>query len=127
MVPVSILSKPFETAPSRCPYCDYLLDVATGFLNEGGPSPGDWTICMSCAQTLVFDDNMVVRKPRAGELEAMSAQNPGLKAKIEFMARAVRLVDRRPAWEKEEAERPLNRQQRRAQERQRRHKPVPRV
>lgn len=117
-------SKRHRTVPSSCPYCDYRLDSASNILDhdEAGPKPGDWTICISCAQPLVFDENIIVRKPRAGEAEAMDA---ALKAKLELLARAVRTVDRRPPWEKAGQPRPLNRQQRRAQQR-KRYSPVPR-
>lgn len=117
-----MLSESFRTTPSHCPYCDYLLDAATNFLSKDGPTPGDWTICASCAQPLIFGDDMVVRKPRAGELEAQEAIHPDLSKEVDFFTSVVRSVDRRPPEEQKERplKRPLNRQQRRQQERQQR-------
>ena len=112
------LSRGYRTKPTRCPYCDVRLDRAACFLSDAPPTPGDWTVCIGCTQFLIFDENIILRKPRTGELEAMNGEDPTLKAKIEFLARAVRTVDRRPPWEKEGKLPPINRQQRRMRERQ---------
>jgi hypothetical protein len=111
------LSRSYRTKLTRCPYCDCRLDRAAGFLNDEPPTPGDWTVCIGCAQFLIFDENIILRKPRNGELEAMNAEDPTLKVKIETLARAVRDVDRRPSWEKAGMPHPINRQERRRQER----------
>jgi hypothetical protein len=110
----------FRTKPSRCPYCDYLLDAAASASSplEHPPQIGDYTICLSCAQPLIFGQRMRLRKPRVGELEAKKAFYPDLQRELDFYTEVVRDMDRRPP---EERDRPLpNRQQRRMQERQRR-------
>lgn len=57
--------------PSACPFCGYAADAATCFENdEARPRPGDFSLCLECAEVLVFDDEVALRKPAAGELEA---------------------------------------------------------
>jgi hypothetical protein len=114
-----VLSEDFQTEPVPCPYCDHLLDVAKRVFGKDkiAPKQGDWTVCISCAQPLVFGEDARVRKPRAGEIDAMAAVHPGLKQEIEVVVRAVRMLDRRPPAEQD---RPLNRQQRRMRKRRQR-------
>ncbi len=40
---------------SACPKCNAKLDGATHVYGEGGPEPGDLSVCMYCSAALVFD------------------------------------------------------------------------
>lgn len=40
--------------PQRCPLCDHRLDAASALDSDAAPTPGDLTVCISCASPLVF-------------------------------------------------------------------------
>lgn len=49
-----------RTTPSLCPNCGDKLDAATNMPGEnGGPEPGDPTICLNCGCILVFTDKTI--------------------------------------------------------------------
>ena len=75
---------------SSCPYCQYILDGHLSIYpddRDAIPSPGDVTVCISCASILVFDETLRVRAPRKGEVEV----TPDLRR----IQAAVREQDRR--------------------------------
>jgi hypothetical protein len=90
-----------DMSPSSCPYCETPLNKVSGVsdadLNpiQQGPAPGDITVCLFCSQYLVFDDNMGLRRPHAGELDAQFAAHPKSKIVLEVVAAAARKIDRR--------------------------------
>jgi hypothetical protein len=86
----------FRMPKSRCPYCDKLLDVASNITDNRGPEPGDWTVCIGCSQFLVYEFDLRLRKPRAGEQEACFSAHPVFKEQMYIMAEVVRSLDRRP-------------------------------
>jgi hypothetical protein len=47
-----------DLPPNNCPGCDRNLNATTG---DGGPSPGDYSICLYCATVLRFNEDMTVR------------------------------------------------------------------
>ena len=51
-----------------CPWCGYKLDAATNMTGEGGPEPGDLTLCFKCASPLQFDADMRLAKITNGKL-----------------------------------------------------------
>jgi hypothetical protein len=82
-------------APATCPYCEKLLDGASGLDHDSAPSPDDFTVCIYCAQILRFKNDMSLRKVTPYELQKMSRKEPRLRASLELMAWAVRCIDRR--------------------------------
>lgn len=57
-----------RTQASSCPSCAALLDAATGVGHEGGPKPGDLSICFNCGELNLFDESLQVRTADAMEL-----------------------------------------------------------
>lgn len=53
-----------ELAQSNCAECGAKLDRATG---PDAPSPGDFTVCIDCANVNVFTDALEMRKPTLEE------------------------------------------------------------
>ncbi len=90
-------SKPI--AMCNCPSCGHRFDRATCVVEEGAaPSPGDCTICIECAQALVFNDDLTVRKITPAEVRRLMTSQPDAWATIERAQQAVRTVQRqRPA------------------------------
>lgn len=59
---------------SRCPVCHYQMDAATcaNKADEAArPRPGDISICISCGEILVFDDNFALRPAGVDDLLAV--------------------------------------------------------
>jgi hypothetical protein len=54
--------------PSACTNCGEILDGATSVGCDGGPDPGDLTICIICGHLMVFDDNLKLRDPTGAEM-----------------------------------------------------------
>lgn len=78
------------TTPCRCPWCGHRIDAAmAGDPAEPDvtPKPGDVSVCISCAQMLVFTDNLTLRASMPGEIP----MTPGLRR----AQQAVRMLDRR--------------------------------
>ena len=58
--------KEFDTW-GECPTCGYTFTKATGVGHDEGPSKGDYTLCISCGELLVFKKNRTVRKANLAE------------------------------------------------------------
>jgi hypothetical protein len=85
--------------PSPCPYCDAPLDAATSPKGYE-PSPGCFSVCINCAQLLVFRDDLSLRAATTAEIKEIEEAHPKFVAEITIMQRAVRSLDRREADEK---------------------------
>lgn len=60
----------------RCPWCHRLMDAATSANRNrpnAVPKPGDVSVCIHCAQVLIFQDNLTVRATMPGEVEMTPA------------------------------------------------------
>ena len=55
-----------------CPWCGKTLSAVSG--PAGGPSEGDFSVCIRCAGILVFHGG-VFQKPDDAELESMHPEN----------------------------------------------------
>lgn len=78
------------TPECRCPWCGHQLDAAMAAdpaKPDAAPKPGDASVCISCAQVLVFTDELTLRASMPGEIEP----TPALRRAQE----AVRALDRR--------------------------------
>ena len=89
-----------QIAPSTCPYCEKLLDGASGIDHKRVPKPDDLTVCIYCAQILRFDAHMMLRKVTPHELNALRRAEPKLIAYLEKMTLIVRSIDRRRSKER---------------------------
>ena len=61
-----------EGPDARCPYCNKVLNAAT-HLDDGVPSPNDFSICVGCANMLRYDDELRLRKFSKAEWDALTA------------------------------------------------------
>lgn len=73
---------------SQCPYCETKLDAATDLETVVMPKPGDISICIKCAQLLIFTDDLTLRKPIPADEIVITDQ-------IRLYQQAVRAIDRR--------------------------------
>ena len=79
-----------RTAECRCPWCGHKLDAAMAgdpATPDAVPKPGDVSVCISCAQILVFTDELTLRASMPGEIEITPA--------LRRVQQAVRALDRR--------------------------------
>lgn len=44
----------------HCPWCGYRFDATSGVAHDNTPSPGDFTVCISCASVLQFGVDLKV-------------------------------------------------------------------
>jgi hypothetical protein len=58
----------FETPRVPCPACGRPLDRASNPDGTGAPEPGDITVCLRCATTLLFDATLGLKKPSDAEM-----------------------------------------------------------
>jgi hypothetical protein len=84
-----------QVPSSQCPYCDQVYDVTTSVGGKRSPLPGDWAVCYNCAQFLVYDGGLKVRKPYQGEVAGMTQRNPKARELLDRAAATVRQRDRR--------------------------------
>ena len=50
----------YKVPECECPVCGYVMDMATGVNNTGGPVEGDISICMKCSTLLVFQEDLSI-------------------------------------------------------------------
>lgn len=62
--------------PQPCPYCDRMNDAGTNMNNQKPPKPGDWSLCYTCAQVSVFDENILMRKLNPAEEVELREDHP---------------------------------------------------
>jgi hypothetical protein len=87
-----------RTPKTACPYCRHKLDAAMAAdpkHPDAAPSSGDFSVCISCASVLVFDDELKSRAPKPGELEAALLAHPEMRAPLRQAQDMVRQLDRR--------------------------------
>jgi hypothetical protein len=54
------LGPDIATPVSNCLGCGTMLDCANG-MNGGEPSPGDFTVCLTCGHLMAFADDLSIR------------------------------------------------------------------
>jgi hypothetical protein len=79
--------------PSRCPFCGANLDSAFS-PNDAAPSPGDLSVCISCASALVFGDDLRLQPLSPAEFAGLDSE---LQEGIRRHQAIVRSIDRRSA------------------------------
>jgi hypothetical protein len=86
----------FRLPPTPCPYCDKPLDAASS-VNGGavGPTPGDYTVCLYCAQPLIYLADLHLGKPPPGAFEAACRADRKFGAKMRATMRVIRRFDRK--------------------------------
>jgi hypothetical protein len=78
------------TPQCNCPWCGHRLDVAMAANPkepDAAPAPGDASVCICCAQILVFADDLTLRASMPGEIE--------LTPELRRAQEVVRRLDRR--------------------------------
>lgn len=79
-----------RTPECLCPWCGHRLGASMAAdpkKPDATPKPGDLTVCFSCAQVLVFTDDLKLRASMPGEIEDMPA--------LRRAQQAARALDRR--------------------------------
>lgn len=72
--------------PSLCPACGYLSTAAETLADpEARPDPGSISLCLSCGAIGLFADDLTIRAPYFGELEAIRTEDPVFAAELERM------------------------------------------
>jgi hypothetical protein len=59
-------------AASPCPFCGKVMDCASNIEGKGAPEPGDVSLCIYCGGVMIFDRELVGRKPTDPELFALA-------------------------------------------------------
>lgn len=64
--------KTTKMPPSGCPTCLKKIDEASSMSDDPTPpKPGDFSICLSCCTTLVFDENLLPRRALTEDLTSL--------------------------------------------------------
>lgn len=75
-----------------CPYCNEMLNGASGFTEYDKPKHDDFTICVYCAQVCVYvvhEGNVALRKLEEHDHNEIQA-NPALKQEMEALQQFVK-------------------------------------
>ncbi len=81
-------------APTRCPQCRKILDMATGVSNpEARPTVGSLSVCAYCFSFLQFGEGLILRALTEAEIGALPDD-----ARIELQ-RARRIMQQMPPIE----------------------------
>jgi hypothetical protein len=78
-----------QTSKDQCPFCGYKVDHASSLDGKHRPSEGDISLCLSCAQILIFDEDLKLREPTPEEYKEASAMEGVKKAQ-----RVIKMLDR---------------------------------
>jgi hypothetical protein len=64
----------FEVPEQACPVCGKLQNRVSSAMpgSEQGPAPGDYAICFNCKEFLVYDEQLIRRKPTPEQLAALN-------------------------------------------------------
>ena len=57
------LPEQFRLPPSACLYCGHVMEMASNPFGDGGPRPGDLTVCIKCAGYLQYDETLHLQMP----------------------------------------------------------------
>lgn len=80
---------------SNCPACGHRFDrAASATGKDDGPQPHDFTVCIQCAEILIFDDELKVRRLNGKEVLriAFDSELAANLAKAQYMIRALRAL-----------------------------------
>lgn len=72
---------PIEISTS-CPYCTKSLDLTEDLIGMNIPKPGDVSICIGCADILLFDESMQMRKPTEEEKKELDKNQAIQKIRV---------------------------------------------
>lgn len=82
---------PESVKPSQCPACGKKLDCASLFGSPNiKPSPGDFSVCIGCAEVLVFTPTLDLRSADLNDL----ISEPAARRHIEEVQSAIREMHR---------------------------------
>jgi hypothetical protein len=86
-----------RTEEGECPRCKHKVSAAAplpGAL-EVRPEPGDWTICINCAEPLLLSTKLLPVLPPLGAYAALRHEDPEHYNQIEQGRRRIRNLPRR--------------------------------
>ena len=70
-----LLGKDCHLPKSNCTNCGAETDGATCVADDRFPSPGDFTICISCGHLMCFTEQLGLREPTDEELVAIAGDD----------------------------------------------------
>ena len=80
----------YRIPESACPSCGARLDAASGLDHDNAPKPGNVWICIQCAEIVIYDEQLGLRKPTLAEMiELQTSQEWPLIAAAVRTARAM--------------------------------------
>lgn len=68
-----------------CSICGYDLDGASQVNGDNMPKPGDVSICISCANIAIFDDDLKLRQPDLDEERELLKNQVIVEAQIKVL------------------------------------------
>lgn len=74
---MTVFGPSFRVPTSRCPWCAYGIEGATGFADKA-PRPGDLSMCVNCGRVLAFQEDLTVRRASRQEARAAMRKRPDL-------------------------------------------------
>lgn len=72
-------------AVTRCPVCSHPFDCATGIEDRNTPHKWDFSICIECAELLVFTDNLGVRSADLNDMKGIDQDQLDLIGKAQYL------------------------------------------
>ncbi len=78
---------------SICPICNYEMDCATAIDDkEANPIPGDVSVCLSCGEIFVFDEQLQLTTPTISEMLSWPKETNQLLTRTQRLIRAKRPI-----------------------------------
>lgn len=74
--------KDHHVAPSNCPVCGKLNDMATGVGGTDAPVEGDISVCLTCQSVLRYGPDLRLELPTREQIEEAYTEEPKLRAAV---------------------------------------------
>jgi hypothetical protein len=68
-----------KTGTASCPGCGTRLDHAIRVTSSRPVTSGTFSLCVICAELLIYDENLCIRRPTSGEMERLKKINGALE------------------------------------------------
>ena len=75
-----------------CESCGYTLDAATGCQGDNPPKSGDITVCLRCAELMVFNEDLTLRRANIDDLLELDEETSKDLDRIVQMTKSVRNI-----------------------------------
>jgi hypothetical protein len=79
----------------QCPYCQWTLNTSwTPDTPESElPKEHDGSVCINCAEILIFDQDLRLRKPYGGEIERIMGVDPEYIKQLQALQARIKAVN----------------------------------